>query len=83
MKSKCANAFSFACFSIQGIIVIKVAIGFVVEQSYFYNDDMFNYNYGQAKAAVGNFSEAQEVRMLYWDYFWLYFPALFIALRKY
>jgi len=32
-------------------------------QSYFYNDDMFNYNYGQAKAATGNYKEAEEVRI--------------------
>ena len=30
-------------------------------QSYFYNDDNFNFNYAQAKAAVGNFKEAEEV----------------------
>lgn len=30
-------------------------------QSYFYNDDTFNFNYGQAKAAVGNYKEAEEV----------------------
>lgn len=30
-------------------------------QSYFYNSDTFNFNYAQAKAAVGNFSEAEEV----------------------
>lgn len=30
-------------------------------QSYFYNDDSFNFNYAQAKAAVGNFKEAEEV----------------------
>ncbi|CAG5118132.1 unnamed protein product, partial [Candidula unifasciata] len=29
-------------------------------KSYFYNDDTFNFNYGQAKAAVGNFKEAEE-----------------------
>jgi len=29
-------------------------------KSYFYNDDTFNFNYGQAKAAVGNFVEAEE-----------------------
>ncbi|XP_064640448.1 intraflagellar transport protein 56-like isoform X2 [Lineus longissimus] len=33
-------------------------------KSYFYNDDMFNFNYAQAKAAVGNFKEAEEVFML-------------------
>ncbi len=31
-------------------------------QSYFYNDDTFNFNYAQAKAAVGNYKEAEEVR---------------------
>ncbi|XP_061175421.1 uncharacterized protein LOC133184383 [Saccostrea echinata] len=33
-------------------------------KSYFYNDDSFNFNYAQAKAAVGNFKEAEEVFML-------------------
>lgn len=32
-------------------------------QSYFYNDDNFNFNYAQAKAAVGNFKEAEEVNI--------------------
>ena len=30
-------------------------------KSYFYNDDTFNFNYGQAKAAVGNYQEAEEI----------------------
>ena len=30
-------------------------------KSYFYNDDAFNFNYGQAKASVGNFQEAEEI----------------------
>ena len=30
-------------------------------QSYFYNDDMFNYNYAQAKAVTSNYKEAEEV----------------------
>ncbi|KAL5961314.1 Intraflagellar transport protein 56 [Taenia solium] len=33
-------------------------------QSYFYNDDTFNFNYGQAKAAVGAYKEAQELFLL-------------------
>ncbi|XP_041093791.1 intraflagellar transport protein 56 isoform X2 [Polyodon spathula] len=33
-------------------------------KSYFYNDDMFNFNYAQAKAAVGNYKEAEEVFLL-------------------
>lgn len=30
-------------------------------QSYFYNDDAFNFNYAQAKAALGSYQEAEEV----------------------
>jgi len=30
-------------------------------KSYFYNDDFFNFDYAQAKAAVGNFKEAEEI----------------------
>ena len=30
-------------------------------KSYYYNEDTFNYNYGQAKASVGNFKDAEEV----------------------
>ncbi|XP_032077872.1 intraflagellar transport protein 56 isoform X3 [Thamnophis elegans] len=33
-------------------------------KSYFYNDDTFNFNYAQAKAATGNTSEAEEVFLL-------------------
>jgi len=33
-------------------------------KSYFYNDDSFNFNYAQAKAAVGNYKEAEEVFLL-------------------
>lgn len=33
-------------------------------KSYFYNDDNFNFNYAQAKAAVGNYKEAEEVFLL-------------------
>ncbi|XP_062336713.1 intraflagellar transport protein 56-like isoform X2 [Osmerus eperlanus] len=33
-------------------------------KSYFYNDDTFNFNYAQAKAAVGNYREAEEIFLL-------------------
>lgn len=33
-------------------------------KSYFYNDDTFNFNFAQAKAATGNFKEAEEVFLL-------------------
>ncbi|XP_051568194.1 intraflagellar transport protein 56-like [Myxocyprinus asiaticus] len=33
-------------------------------KNYFYNDDSFNFNYAQAKAAMGNYREAEEVFLL-------------------
>ncbi|XP_075559021.1 tetratricopeptide repeat domain 26 [Dermacentor variabilis] len=33
-------------------------------KSYFYNDDTFNFNYAQAKAATRNFKEAEEVFLM-------------------
>lgn len=33
-------------------------------KNYFYNDDTFNFNYAQAKAAVGAYEEAQKVLLL-------------------
>uniref|UniRef100_A0A3Q0RLS3 Intraflagellar transport protein 56 n=1 Tax=Amphilophus citrinellus TaxID=61819 RepID=A0A3Q0RLS3_AMPCI len=33
-------------------------------KGYFYNDDTFNFNYAQAKAAIGNYKEAEEVFLL-------------------
>ncbi|XP_040596942.1 intraflagellar transport protein 56-like, partial [Mesocricetus auratus] len=33
-------------------------------KSYFYNDDIFNFNYAQAKATTGNTSEGEEVFLL-------------------
>jgi len=30
-------------------------------QAYFYNDESFNFNYGQAKAQVGAYEEAEEI----------------------
>ncbi|KAK6169105.1 hypothetical protein SNE40_020221 [Patella caerulea] len=41
-----------------------VLIYFNSVKSYFYNDDAFNFDYAQAKAAVGNFKEAEEVFLL-------------------
>jgi intraflagellar transport protein 56 len=37
-------------------------IRFVFLQTYFYNDDAFNFNYGQAKAQEGKWIEAEEVK---------------------
>ncbi|XP_040042336.2 intraflagellar transport protein 56 isoform X2 [Gasterosteus aculeatus] len=33
-------------------------------KGYFFNDDTFNFNYAQAKAALGNYKEAEEVFLL-------------------
>lgn len=33
-------------------------------KSYFYNDDTFSFNYAQAKAALGNYREAEELFLL-------------------
>jgi len=33
-------------------------------KSYFYNEDQFNYNFGQAKAATGSFKEAEEIFLM-------------------
>ncbi|KAI9357612.1 hypothetical protein DFJ73DRAFT_820409 [Zopfochytrium polystomum] len=33
-------------------------------KGYFYNDDIFNYNYGQAKVATGAFEEAEEILLM-------------------
>uniref|UniRef100_A0A8C7W4N4 Intraflagellar transport protein 56 n=1 Tax=Oncorhynchus mykiss TaxID=8022 RepID=A0A8C7W4N4_ONCMY len=33
-------------------------------KSYFYTEDMFNFNYAQAKAALGNYKEAEEIFLL-------------------
>jgi len=33
-------------------------------KGYFYNDDNFNYNYGQAKVAAGAFDEAEEILLM-------------------
>ena len=43
------------------IITVCGSLDFSYIQSYFYNDDMFNYNYAQAKAVTSNYKEAEEV----------------------
>lgn len=63
---------SFSCFydtvhltlsafwSVKVYLVFMLLLGFFL-QGYFYNDDTFNFNYAQAKAALGNYKEAEEV----------------------
>lgn len=43
------------------MLKLNVTCSWDVFQSYFYNDDIFNFNYAQAKAATGNTSEGEEV----------------------
>nr|XP_016813724.2 intraflagellar transport protein 56 isoform X2 [Pan troglodytes] len=44
--------------------VVNAALGQEMGSSYFYNDDIFNFNYAQAKAATGNTSEGEEAFLL-------------------
>ncbi|XP_033620400.1 intraflagellar transport protein 56 isoform X2 [Fukomys damarensis] len=44
--------------------VVNAALGQEMGSSYFCNDDIFNFNYAQAKAATGNTSEGEEVFLL-------------------
>ena len=46
------------------VIPPPLTLPFLSSQSYFFNDDMFNFNFAQAKAATGNFQEAEEVFLL-------------------
>lgn len=45
------------------VLLIWILTVRLIFQSYFYNDDTFNFNYAQAKAATGCFNEAEEVRV--------------------
>lgn len=49
-------------------------------QGYFYNDDTFNFNYAQAKAALGNYKEAEEVPHFIYTTF---FERLLLGLTSY
>ena len=48
------------------MLKLNVTCSLNVFQSYFYNDDIFNFNYAQAKAATGNTSEGEEVGTCFW-----------------
>ena len=50
--------------AVVNLFVVVVKYNIFCFQSYFYNDDTFNFNYAQAKAAVGNFKEAEEVNTI-------------------
>ena len=54
---------------------------FFILQSYFYNDDAFNFTFGQTKAALGSYKEAQEVRIL--NLLNYYYDLVHITLRSF
>lgn len=62
---------------------------FLFCQAYFYNDDTFNFNYAQAKAALGNYEEAEEVCHLIWniylspDFLWAVFSCYGVWLLQF
>ncbi|KFP89003.1 Tetratricopeptide repeat protein 26, partial [Acanthisitta chloris] len=56
---QCMSSFFFLLKQFPDVLIYLDSI-----KSYFYNDDTFNFNYAQAKAATGNFSEAEKVFLL-------------------
>ena len=58
----CSDLTSSKCVFVNDYYVFMQNCAFL--QSYFYNDDMFNFNYAQAKAAVGSYKEAEEVKII-------------------
>ncbi|KAL7057214.1 hypothetical protein AAHC03_019178 [Spirometra sp. Aus1] len=56
---QCMASCFFLLHQFDDVIIYLTSI-----QSYFYNDDIFNFNFAQAKAAVGAYKEAQELFLL-------------------
>ncbi len=56
---QCMASCFFLLHQFDDVIIYLTSI-----QSYFYNDDTFNFNFGQAKAAIGSYKEAQELFLL-------------------
>jgi len=50
--------------SVKVLSLLQCTAIYGYKQSYFFNDDNFNFNYAQAKAITGNFQEAEEVGMI-------------------
>lgn len=50
-------------------------------QGYMYSDDHYNYNYGQAKAAVEQYKDAEEVGfyLTLIRFLWEYFVSILLA----
>lgn len=70
-----------AFWPVKVYLVFMLLLGFFL-QGYFYNDDTFNFNYAQAKAALGNYKEAEEVfhlskkkRRKIWTMFCTFIPS--------
>lgn len=60
------------------MLILNVTYSWDVFQSYFYNDDIFNFNYAQAKAATGNTSEGEEVGTCFWCIWMILFKNIVI-----
>lgn len=60
---------------ISTLIFFCVGITVLISQGYFYNDDTFNFNYAQAKAALGNYKEAEEVNCFFRNSIYTFFNA--------
>ncbi|NWH60044.1 IFT56 protein, partial [Geococcyx californianus] len=56
---QCMSSYFFLVRQFDNVVIYLNSV-----KNYFYNNDTFNFNYAQAKAAVGNFSEAEEVFLL-------------------
>ncbi|NWS71789.1 IFT56 protein, partial [Crotophaga sulcirostris] len=56
---QCMSSYFFLARQFDNVVIYLNSV-----KNYFYNNDTFNFNYAQAKAAVGNFSEAEEVFLL-------------------
>lgn len=56
----CSYTFFLDMWALDLFVYFCIIVHFYL-QGYFYNDDTFNFNYAQAKAALGNYKEAEEV----------------------
>ncbi|NWR78013.1 IFT56 protein, partial [Centropus unirufus] len=56
---QCMSSYFFLVRQFDNVVIYLNSV-----KNYFYNNDTFNFNYAQAKAAVGNYIEAEEVFLL-------------------
>ncbi|NXX92410.1 IFT56 protein, partial [Centropus bengalensis] len=56
---QCMSSYFFLVRQFDNVVIYLNSV-----KNYFYNNDTFNFNYAQAKAAMGNYIEAEEVFLL-------------------